>query len=844
MRTKLLAVLAILALLCTVLVGMTFSVTAEEERGYGMSISEWKDDYGQGKENAEGGIGIGADAHLKSPLYGESIAMDMRFTVLPEGDFWYVLAFANSPEFDAWGVHTTPAAANFYMMFQPGGTSMNVNISHFANNGSSLVKEDIALGPIPTETGLNATLPFTVEMSLFVDAPYIKITQGDQVCVYDSESHPQLLNVKKEQVADAYGRVYLNIAAFEASGALKELTFDRIETLGGVDDIRNWSGSGIVAEDSGVRLGQSALYMRAIDASSKYLKLTLDVKMIIGNVDAWVAIDLAKTSALPTANHAGLNIMMRNQGGKIAIQPELNTFGDASAELKLTDFPLGEMVFELYEEEGVMSVTINREPISNAVLDALTFADFTDENGYFYFGFESYVQGDQSGNTVIVKGITTDIKAKERIYLEVSGVAESGMVGTAIKLPDANVVQADGEQISATVSVTDPESNPVTLQDNAFTPSVKGDYTVVYSAEDSEGNRASETFTITVIDPDDALTAESLQDMNNWNAPYGGVSVVETGVQIFAHSYYKLPISMASGALRVSFNIDGLWDGNDTDEATSTDAWICIGFINKPAISAPGSLNAEGVYVRLNNRDGKLRVSVHYYSPFGAEDIAIEDAFASETDAHGPATIEIQSNGDGINLFVNGIQMRHENLSKIYYSDIIDANNCTYLAFSAYDNDDADLKLPNVETRCVTLTAVTHDKTEIVEDTTPPVIVVDNAPTTGTVGEKVILPPATITDDMDSSVAEQINVVGPDGKAVSVVNRSFTPQVAGKYTVTYTATDSSGNQAEPISFIVTVEGKASEKGGCGSSMTAANLLICAVLAGAAITFVIKRKQKD
>lgn len=494
------------------------------------------------------------------------------------------------------------------------------------------------------------------------------------------------------------------------------------------------------------------------------------------------------------------------------------------------------------EVEGKMVFSINRKVVSHETFDALTFADFTDENGCFYFSFGSFVQGDQSTNNVEVLGITTDIKAKENIYIEVSDMPESGMVGTAVTLPEGKVVQADGEEIAADITVTDPEGSDVAVTDGKFTPAVKGEYTVVYSAEDSKGNKASNTYKITVVDPDDALSMDSIKDMNNWHAPYGGVSAVDAGMQVFAHSYYKLPLSMNEGALRATFHINGLWDGNDTDEATSTDAWVAVGFVNKPAITAPGGFAADGLYVRLNNKDGKLLVSVHYFSPFGAEDIAIEDTFANESDALGDVTIEIQKKDEGVRLFVNGKEMRHENLKKVYYSDLVDANNCTYLALSAYDNDDADQKLPNVQTRCFTLTALSHEKTEVVEDTTPPVITVSGVPTEGTVGEKVILPPATVTDDLDSGLTEKISVKGPDGKSVAVVNNSFTPQEAGNYTIVYSASDSAGNKAQDQTFTIVV--KAAAGGGCGSSFAAegAVLALVCVLGAAALVLTAFRKK--
>lgn len=317
MKRKLIAILAAVTLLCSVFVGMTFSASAEGERGFGMSKSEWKDFYGQAKEYDDG-IGIGADASLKSPLYGESISLSMQFSVLPANG-WFVLSFAGISNFNGWQAvdpngSGLPVTGCFYIMLQPGEETISVNIAHWKDIDGTMTKEDIAIGDVPA--GLKKADAFTVDISLFGENPQIIFTQGEKSYAYNKETNPQLANIARGQISDVYGRTYLNIASFEATGALKELKFTSISTLGGVEDVRNWSGAGISAVSGGVQLTGSAQYLRAVDMSSKYLKLTLDVKMIIGNVDAWIALGFGKTPALPTANQAGLNIMMRNQSGK------------------------------------------------------------------------------------------------------------------------------------------------------------------------------------------------------------------------------------------------------------------------------------------------------------------------------------------------------------------------------------------------------------------------------------------------------------------------------------------------------------------------------------------------
>ena len=147
MKRKLIAILAAVTLLCSVFVGMTFSASAEGERGFGMSKSEWKDFFGQVKEYDDG-IGIGADASLKSPLYGESISLSMQFSVLPANG-WFVLSFAGISNFNGWQAvdpngSGLPVTGCFYIMLQPGEETISVNIAHWKDIDGTMTKEDIA----------------------------------------------------------------------------------------------------------------------------------------------------------------------------------------------------------------------------------------------------------------------------------------------------------------------------------------------------------------------------------------------------------------------------------------------------------------------------------------------------------------------------------------------------------------------------------------------------------------------------------------------------------------------------------------------------------------------------
>ena len=111
-------------------------------------------------------------------------------------------------------------------MLQPGEETISVNIAHWKDIDGTMTKEDIAIGDVPA--GLKKADAFTVDISLFGENPQIIFTQGEKSYAYNKETNPQLANIARGQISDVYGRTYLNIASFEATGALKELKFTSI----------------------------------------------------------------------------------------------------------------------------------------------------------------------------------------------------------------------------------------------------------------------------------------------------------------------------------------------------------------------------------------------------------------------------------------------------------------------------------------------------------------------------------------------------------------------------------------------------------------------------------------
>ena len=114
------------------------------------------------------------------------------------------------------------------------------------------------------------------------------------------------------------------------------------------------------------------------------------------------------------------------------------------------------------------------------------------------------------GEYRIVYTITLDELSDEKVVkvtvvsndvlpvLTVGKNEERVLLGTVVTLASATATDALGSSIEVNVEVKDPEGNAVALADGKFTPALKGVYTVVYTATDIMGKKASETHSITV----------------------------------------------------------------------------------------------------------------------------------------------------------------------------------------------------------------------------------------------------------------------------------------------------------------------------------------------------------
>lgn len=113
-----------------------------------------------------------------------------------------------------------------------------------------------------------------------------------------------------------------------------------------------------------------------------------------------------------------------------------------------------------------------------------------------------YTAADPAGNSAFVERTITVIDEVAPV-IELGGtVPETGFAGHAITLPSATATD-NGASVDVVLTVTF-NNEPVSVENNVFTPALAGNYEVVYTATDENDNSASVTKTIVVSNDETA----------------------------------------------------------------------------------------------------------------------------------------------------------------------------------------------------------------------------------------------------------------------------------------------------------------------------------------------------
>ena len=463
----------------------------------------------------------------------------------------------------------------------------------------------------------------------------------------------------------------------------------------------------------------------------------------------------------------------------------------------------GNFKIDIYRKgENNIALFFNDVEYTKSSINDVHYEDLIDENGYTYFSYDSYSDsGESIDNTVIY---VYDVK-DEFVNIEVADFSKIAVKNRAVKLPKGKVDDSS-EFVSAKVYFGETE---LTVENWTFTPTEVGEYTIVYVYDDGTVV-ADRTFVISVVDSSLSLENSYLNNTANWVVGGGNVTTGENGVVVsgtMGYQYYNAPLLMDNGYLGLSFDINALTNNSEYDQ------WVMIAFVTSGTFTSPAGFAADGLYFWFTNNSGYLTVNSAYKTAIGIEYLMQETTTLSTLGSH---TIGIMVDGEGVRLFVDTVEITGEAVRRMYASDMVNSNNCTYLAITEYSADGT----PSNAEVCITGITDINDR-----DITAPVIDYAGTQTTATVGDEVVVN-ATATDNVDGEVFVAVSVIDPDGEEISIINGKFVPEKEGDYVVLFTAVDASGNIAEERVQITVNKAsvESDKKGGCLGNLNGSSII--------------------
>lgn len=440
-----------------------------------------------------------------------------------------------------------------------------------------------------------------------------------------------------------------------------------------------------------------------------------------------------------------------------------------------------------------------------------------------------YTARDTSGNVATAETYIDVTGDPDLPAFWTDGVPPSnGRTGVQIVLPEYHV----GEYGSVQIAVTAPSGleQDITVS-GKFTPQEIGRYSVDYTVSGGAGKFMVTYFIVVKINYGDAdtMSLDAFGDTKNWvQAADGALASADDGITASGNAYYKYPLDMSVG-LHMTFDITALSD------KSKVDCWMSIALLQYAGHGDFASHNIPGIYLMVYNDGGTLRYNAGTYNYMG-EWVFCGTGVIGSAGQTKELDIKIYKYNEGnvqyydsIILIVNGARNTQFDMYNIHYSDIVDDENFTFLTMARFGGSgaaDTAFKLKRIK----------------VVDIVLPVISIPDYPLTAKIGDKIDISKITAEDNDDPNPVLEIRIVTPDSFLIlgnTLEDGMLTLEKAGKYTITVTATDESGNYDFAVLNITVSEAE----GGCKSAVAGGQAaLITAMLAAALIICKIRTKR--
>lgn len=876
MRFKFVIFLSLIVLICFAVSGASFVFAAEgtENTGIGKRMEDWTASSQDNVSINDDTIYVKERASLKTPLNSDYIKI--VFASTPNSDTiegeWRDFVMVLSDEADLDPVHefTNRASGNLTrsslvitvgvrdnqwnvciggnVLEQPGTQNAYTWYNITGNDGDAYALSDY-------------TKPIVFEMYLTAENPSIRVSQeGTSFAGYTyTPTNSMIYFVRDWWMQNAMGETYLSIGNYEATES-QLLGISSIETAPidygtelGVSGVSEWSaGSDVSIEDGIVTVTGQAGLLTPVYVDD----LSLTVEPLMGTSEKEYSLMLSDRQNETVAGlDDGMMITLGVKTGewKMALSPDGGK--TALADAVLTGFKAEEPLtvrYKLIGQEPMIefySAGVRKSyPVTS--FDRSTVAG-SDLKTYLSIGYV----GSGTAYGLELHGIRTLEAAGENAVGAKSSEWSLSNEFTARQYADGVGVMAFGNTLTVPL-----ESEYIKVDFEIDSVPDMGWFNINFSAADgymAEGFGASTEaadsgkvpmnpvlgFSFHVASVITHLTTKVFYTEGSVQGDTVHKLTDDIGVKFTYPSGHVMPITYSEGfSIIISMSEENpmiiIEQGRSTYSFSSfnCDA-IASGLLTKGTYA-----NEEGktfLSIGSSSTDFEIKVTgietsdtAPAIEPPEDVSIVVNATVPKSTPINQefvlPAPNVVMTGGSGYKTSIQVLDPAGNNVKIVENKFIPDQEGTYRIIYTATDNwgttDTAEYKLK-------------------VANATPPSLVIDEAsiPTEGKIGEKIMLPSATITDDSDPNPQELIVVKDPEGKEVIVVNGGFTPEKEGVYTVQYVASDSDNNITHSKVFSITVT--AEEQAGCNALMQVSGMAFAGIALLLGVSMIILKKHK-
>ncbi len=273
-------------------------------------------------------------------------------------------------------------------------------------------------------------------------------------------------------------------------------------------------------------------------------------------------------------------------------------------------------------------------------------------------------------------------------------------------------------------------------------------------------------------------------NVSNWkNTSNGALTQIErtaTGLKYYGNGYCSLPLDISSG-LRLEFDLSAL------PEKTVEDHWFGFGIGCTPthgSYASSATMDPGFIYIMLSKEYGVYHIRMQYVNAsgvaysLGAKDLGTDPRFVFEMEKFYDSWLYT----DNIDIFLNGLKMDNGVVDqRVIYSSLRDSNGYSYMCISVNGKELAK------RTGYINYIGPKDSKT-------PEIKLSRELPETVNVGEYVILPKITVSDQNEFSYTNYL--YSPSGKTLVNTFSSEVPYLIteeGTYKLVVKAIDESRN---------------------------------------------------